>query len=101
MRLHRPRRDSASTAEPLQLREEPIRQEHVRRPAALGDRRTDAHPHSWRPVRCEHIADVEADDLGEAQASGGGDVRHLLAAQVPSVGEEVKANVASRDQTKR
>ena len=44
--------------EPLQLRDEPVREEHVCRLAALGDRGTNARTGAWRSVRREHVAQV-------------------------------------------
>ena len=54
--------------ESSQLLNEPVRQEHVRGPAALGDRGPDTDPHPRRTVRREHIADVEAHDFGQPKA---------------------------------
>jgi hypothetical protein len=52
--------------EPLQLRYEPIREEHIRGPATLSDRGTHAHPDPRRPIWREHVADIEADDFAQA-----------------------------------
>lgn len=38
--------------------------EHLRRPAALRDLATDAHPKPRGPIGRGHVVDVEADDLG-------------------------------------
>ena len=58
---------------PPELRDEPVREEHVRRPATLRDLPTDAHADPWGPVWSEDVAHVEADDFGEAQAGAEGE----------------------------
>src|ERR1041384_1342322 len=48
-----------------QLRCQRVGEEDVARAAALGDLGADPDTRPGRPVRREHVADVEADDLGE------------------------------------
>jgi hypothetical protein len=50
--------------------------------AALGDRGTHSHPHPRRPVRRENVADVEADDLGKAQAGAEGERADRVVADI-------------------
>ena len=67
---------------PPHLRDEPIRQEHVGSPAALRNLLPDAHSDPRRPVRGEHVAHVEANDLREAEASAEGDGDDHVVAEV-------------------
>jgi hypothetical protein len=67
---------------PLQLRHEPVRQEHVRRTAALCDFPSNAHANPRPPVGCEHVANVEADDLRQAKAGAEGEREDQVVADI-------------------
>ena len=59
-------RDQLVAPEPLQLRQEGIREEDVADAAALGDLTAQADPGSRPAVRGEHIPDIQADDFRQA-----------------------------------
>ncbi len=64
------------------LRDQPVRQKDFRRPAALRDLLPDADADSRRTVWCEYVTDVEADDLGEAEAGAEGEGDDGVVAEV-------------------
>src|SRR5262249_8171267 len=65
-----------------QLHAQAVREEHVRSPAALRNLapHSDAHPHD--AARAVHVADVEADDLAQAQAGAEGEGDDDVVAEV-------------------
>src|SRR5947207_1213295 len=54
--------------ESAELRHEGVRREHVPGASALGDLGPDAHPGTRGTLRRVDVPDVQADDLGKAEA---------------------------------
>jgi hypothetical protein len=50
--------------------------------ATLRDLLSNAHPQAGRAVRTKHVADIESDDLGEAEAGTEGDRKDDVVADV-------------------
>src|SRR5207244_12969155 len=71
---------SLVVTEPPELRDQGVGEEDVATATPLGDLGTDAHPRAWRPLRREHVGDIEPDDLGEPEAGAEGQaVDHVVA----------------------